>query len=209
MSDTLWNSFSNATKAFTEAEALLEALGESLSSMPGTPVDPGLAEEDWNEGDWVTGYYLNDFPLARNRLKLRGTVSAAVSFWRAEDEVGAGWEGAQLAKLYVGFAPAPRCWGRDTLYVTGSGAADHLQRLSGHRWAGIGSMANSWLFCARLHDLQSRDDLQREIVVPMQKLLAGVADSEAFAHCRSSLKPPAPSPNPDSAGMVEAATELV
>lgn len=197
--DILWQSHANAARAGLEIDALMTALTDLLA-------DGGLgslridveSEYEVNletEQNWAVGYSLYAYKVipARGRAVNRGWVTFGVSFWRAEDDRGAGWEGAQAAKLYVAYCPPKGGgWTTDNLFVDGSGQSLDTMPYTPWRWRGTGSgtMSEAWFFCVRILDLRSRGDLDREVAAPLRSLIEGHSDELAFARSTAGLPPP-------------------
>lgn len=197
--DVLWQSHANAARAGREIDALIIALRDLLADggLGSFRIDVESEYEVELETDqgWTVGYSLYAYKLvpARGRAVCRGWVTFGVSFWRAEDERGVGWEGAQVAKLYVAFWPAKGDgWTADDLFVDGSGQSLDTVPHTPWRWRGSGSraMSEAWFFCLRMLDLRSRADLDREVVKPLRSLLEGHSDERAFALSTAILRPP-------------------
>lgn len=196
--DVLWRSFANACRAGEEIDSLVAALREVLADggLGTLRIDVDSEEEHDHETDqgWVEAYYLYSFKIvpARGRAVNRGWLSFGISFWRAEDERGAGWRGAQVAKLYVGFCP-PKAggWSTESLVLDGAGQSLDVESMSGTRWRGKGpaGMSEAWFFCLRLVDLRSRGDLEREVATPLRLLLEGKPEDRAFADSCALLPP--------------------
>lgn len=195
--DVLWRSFANAGRAGEEIDALIAALREVVAGGLGAlRVDVDTEEEYDHETDqgWVHGYSLYSFKVvpARGRAVNRGWVFFGVSFWRAEDERGTGWPGAQVAKLYVGFCPPKAAgWSTENLVLDGAGQSLDVTPMSEQRWRGTGpgGMSEAWFFCLRLVDLRSRADLEREVATPLRLLLEGRPEARAFAGSKALLPP--------------------
>jgi hypothetical protein len=207
--DPLWLSFSNCVKAATHIEVLTTELEELLTTKDGSA---GFSLDKYNdEGaiastpDYVTHYYWWSYPMrARGgpgRPGRMGYLYVAISFWREEDEdqPDQQWEGARAAKLYVGFSPTEI--GNEIskyMVVNGSGRALDAMVLPPHVWAyfengkDIAWSKRQFFFCVRLAQLESRDDLAREIVQPLNRLLSnpGILQEEAFAGTRACLRVP-------------------
>ncbi len=194
--DILWLSFANASRAGDEIDALVQALRDLLADggLGSYRIDLSTEDEENHETDqgWATGYCLYTFKLvpARGRSINRGTIALGISFWRAEDERGAGWEGADTAKLYVGYSP-PRSlgWTPAKLVLDGAGQSLDSAPLSPCRWRGTGpgGLAEAWFFCVRLMALRNRVDLEREVARPLRLLLDGRGDKVAFAESKALL----------------------
>lgn len=196
--DVLWRSFANACRAGEEIDSLMAALHEVLADggLGALRIDVDSEEEHDLETDqgWVAAHCLYSFKVvpARGRAVNRGWHSLGISFWRAEDERGAGWAGAQVAKLYVGFCP-PKAggWLTESLVLDGAGQSLDVEPMSAARWRGKGpaGMSKAWFYCLRLLDLRSRGDLEREVATPLRLLLEGMPDNRAFAGSRALLPP--------------------
>ena len=198
MDDVLWLSFANVARAGVEASALLDALEQVLASSAAAPIDVSTYDESTqsSENEWVSTTVIMTYKLARSPLRPRatGTISVALSFWRKEDEGAENWVGARQAKLYVAYAPPARSprWTVENLWVGGDGHSEHARATSPRRWAGAGGgvMASAWFFCVRLADLQTRDDLVREVAEPLGMLITGADEEVAFARCASTIPTP-------------------
>lgn len=197
--DTLWQSYANACRAGVEIDALNVALSEILADggLGALRLDVDSEDEQELETDqgWAVGYSLYSYKIvpARGRATNRGWANFGVSFWRAEDERGTGWEGAQAAKLYVGYSPPTATgWSAKSLVVDGAGQSLDTAPFSRHRWRGNGSggMSEAWFFCVRLLALRGRADVEREVATPLRLLLEGRAEERAFANSTALLAPP-------------------
>lgn len=200
--DTLWQSYANACRAGVEIDALMEALRELLADggLGSLRIEVDSEENSDLQSDqgWAVGYALYSFKIvpARGRAVNRGYLSLGVSLWRPEDERGAGWDGAQTAKLYVGFSP-PRAagWSTESLVLDGAGQSLDTTPLSSRRWRGTGpnGMSEAWFYCIQLFALHSRTQLEREVAIPLKFLLENRSEEHAFAGSQALLPPP---PNP-------------
>jgi hypothetical protein len=198
--DVLWQSHANAARAGMEIDALMIALRDLLADgglgSLRIDVESEYEMELETEQGWTVGYSLYAYKVipARGRAGNRGWVTFGVSFWRAEDERGTGWQGAQAAKLYVAYWPSKgEGWTPDNLFVDGSGQSLDTEPYTPWRWrgAGSGTMSEAWFFCVRILDLRSRSDLDREVATPLRSLLEGHPDERAFSGSTVVLLPPA------------------
>ena len=197
--DVLWRSFANVERAGVEMDALMIALRDLLADgglgQLRIDVDSFDGANHETEQGWSFGYSLYSYRVvpARGRATNRGWVSFGVSFWRPEDDRGAGWDGARTAKLYVAWwPPKGDGWNTDSLVVDGSGQSVDAVVHDRWCWRGVGvrSMSEAWFFCVRLMALRSRADLEREIAVPLRLLLEGRPAERVFAGCTALLLPP-------------------
>lgn len=196
MTDTLWQSFANANTAAGEASAIQSAIEQAVQEGALGGVRASDAEwnyESWSDEDeWTFSYSIQSIRVreAGVRGAARGTLSIAISFYRAEDRAGEGWPGGRRAKVYVGMAPTIKAWDDDTLLLDGSGKSDVAEARTSHRWWRTDA-PSAWFFCAALDAIDSREALMREILRPLAALLAGSEDDEAFAACAAVFRTPA------------------
>lgn len=195
MTDTLWQSFANCDSAGEEADALQSAIETAVAECALGQVRQ--SDDEWTysygpDGDvWLSSYTVQSIRIRDVGLpvRARGTLSIAISFYRAEDRAGDDWAGARRAKLYVGVAPTLKAWDTDSLLVDGSGRSDVAAPISAYRWARLGA-PEAWFFCVALDAIDSRDALNRDVLGPLRSLLAGEDENTAFAGCRSLIAPP-------------------
>lgn len=197
MADDLWLSFDNCLKAYGEIDSLVEAINRLLAAGLPAAITMDASSMDDDTIDYtkwkIEPYYLWSHKLrAKKQGKKRlGSVSFAASFWRQEDNLEPAWHAAKAAKLYVGYASPDEDWGVEDLFIDGQGNSPSAKLRSDYVWEwpdGIPPVT-AWFFCVRLLDLQTRSDLEREVIVPLVKLYLGDADAESFMGTRSTLSP--------------------
>jgi len=194
MTDTLWQSFANASAAVGEAEALQSAIEQALAD--GAAVGLRADETDWtyeswsDEEDWIASYMIQSIKVRDVGVKgaARGMLSFALSFYRPEDRSGEGWPGGHRAKLYVGLAPSRTRWDEDTMVLDGSGASAVTEVRGGCRWWRRNVPA-AWFFCVALDAIDSREALVREVMRPLGALVSGAEEAAAFDGCTATLVP--------------------
>lgn len=127
MTDTLWQSFSNALTAVAEAEAVQAAIETAvleggLGNVRGSD-DEWDYQYWWDEEENVASYWIQSIRIrnAGVRGNARGMLSIAIGFFRPEDRAGDHWSGGRRAKLYIGVAPTNKAWDKASLLVDGSG----------------------------------------------------------------------------------------
>lgn len=190
--DAIWQSFANAYAAAGEADALHAALYSAMNTdgLKNFWVDENWTGDSWwGDGEWLITYFISSSTIREKTARgaVRGTLSVAISFYRAEDRSGEGWTGARRAKVYVGLAPKAKAWSMDTLLLNGDGQSDVARPITEYRWAREGE-PGAWFFCLALDALNSRESLHRELLAPLSALLAGVGDDAAFDGCSAVLR---------------------
>lgn len=197
--EVLWSSIANVVHADREIAALRRSLEEGLGTMrsvyrwdaAGVEGSLGSEPDHWVDTCWYMVYELRR-PPTRGRAPSLGTLTVAYSLWRQEDEVDGSWIGARQAKLYVGFDPnrftAEWYW-RDDLCLDGSGRPTNknIVAVAPCLWEHDPPSSDkpysrrSWFFCVPLDALNSPEDLSREVLEPLDRLLEGASPEETFA----------------------------
>lgn len=195
MTDTLWQSFSNALTAVAEAEAVQAAIETAvleggLGNVRGSD-DEWDYQYWWDEDENVASYWIQSIRIrnAGVRGNARGMLSIAISFFRPEDRAGDHWSGGRRAKLYIGVAPTNKAWDKASLLVDGSGRSDIAEACGQYRWYRTDA-PSAWFFCVALNAIDSREALMREVMRPLALLLSGDDDETAFSASTGILKTP-------------------
>lgn len=201
-SKILWASVANVVHADREIAALRRSLEDMLKGMKSvqrcehTRTWDKLVSEPEGLVDtyWYEVYELFRRPT-RGPAPSMGTLTVAYSLWREEDMVEGSWIGARQAKLYVGFDPgrfkADQYW-VDDLCLDGSGSPlnEGMVAVAPCLWehdpkpSGVPLTSRSWFFCVPLDAINSSEDLSREIVSPLDRILGGDAPERAFSETK-------------------------
>lgn len=200
MSDPLWNSFANVVRFGEEAEATMAALEEALGAITSLPIDVSNTVEDdilqpvLSDDEWVITAWYNTYQIKHPKRQIgpSGRVTVSISFWQPQDEIESGWPAARQAKLFVAYTPRKSAaWDFSNLWVNGAGGSS-TSATSNYRWLrGAGGDTDcAWFFCVRLAEITSRAAVERELIQPLQLLLNGRSEEEAFAESTAILKPP-------------------
>jgi hypothetical protein len=186
--DPVWQSFDNVHRAVTELDALSRAVGELIEAGELGSVRIGTWNSDniSDEGNWLVSYYLETTSLYEGRNTL-GTLSLGWSLRRNEDLHGSEWAEARTAKLYVGIAPRAKAWSTDDLFIDGSRQSPKAKADDTGLWTDPEDVGR-WFFAVRLLSLCSREDLKREVVGPLRKLLRNDNSTAAFVGCVALLR---------------------
>ena len=153
---------------------------------------------EWCEYSEYRNYRLNRPPQGRRGPPgLLGYLTVGVELWREVNEPDTAWCHARQPLIYVGFAPGRDWWDEDLALDYRGDPVSHYDGTIVvpteetpflWKWDGEdGSVwcKRSWFFVLQLLRINSRNDLQREIIEPLSSLLCGSSPNDAFNNRRA------------------------
>lgn len=192
MSDKIiWQSVRNILDTVNSLEALGDVIGRSIMErFRGNHV----ADEDWEGNDeyegWIEPMFVRSFSLRGNKKSnARITRWISIGFQLTSDASEVEWSYGQRAKLLVGSSKMDYfSFGTD--FPDAGGEAedmtyDERYNSDGFRW--IGEKSGDWFFAVPLDALKGEKDVQRLVVNPLYRLIAGDNSQDALGPIQDEL----------------------
>lgn len=122
---------------------------------------------------------------ASGRPPGRGCVTLLAQIWSESERsevVGTSiWKHARTPKLFVGYSrDKDDWWDQDLLDAGGIPTIDEMQPIGTHLWS-TSAGKGDWVFCVPLDCINSDEDIQREILTPLWRLMRRADQAQAFA----------------------------
>ena len=170
-------------KAGEQIDTMIEILGEKLIEALTNEKEKKSAvdwSEDGNYGKeaWIYKSYLCDIALLQGKSpKPYAHIAVQIVLYDEDEAQIQAWE----PSLYIMYGPGEEAFTlEDSLWL--SSAKEDKWHLDGNRlWRWKEDDGECWGFVLPLVKLNSEEDLVEQVVVPVKKLLEGLAPSDAFS----------------------------
>jgi hypothetical protein len=168
-----------------QIESLIEILEEKLIDAL-TDEKQKIRAEEWTDdgvnsaGDWIIKSYFWDVALLRGKSKKPyAHVAIQIVLYDEEEVQIQGWE----PSIYIVYAPGEDEFELESFCFRFSKLIDEDCHLDGDRlwrWKEKAEEDDSWIFSLPIVKMSCEEDLVRQIVEPVKRLIAGETPSQAF-----------------------------